>query len=113
MILVRPDPSSMTNWTRIFIKTPCVLVDCRQLLESPGYRTPGQLAEASVGENVPRCDTKLLVVQAFIQQLLDLTERPCRAAVGQPLGVGRWITNFLIRRITPRSGAWRWLLGSG
>jgi hypothetical protein len=102
MILVRPDPSSMTNWTRIFIKTPCVLVDCRQLLESPGYRTPGQLAEASVGENVPRCDTKLLVVQAFIQQLLDLTERPCRAAVGQPLGVGR-----------PRGGARRRLLGSG
>jgi hypothetical protein len=50
---------------------------------------------------------------AFIQQLLDLMERPCRAAVGQPLGVGRWITNFLIRRITPRSGAWRRVLGSG
>jgi|NGEPerStandDraft_6_1074524.scaffolds.fasta_scaffold11006_1 hypothetical protein len=102
MIFIRPDPSSMTNWTRIFIKTPCVPVDCRQLLESPGYRTLGRLAEASVGENVPRCDTKLLVVQAFIQQLLDLTERPCRVAVGQPLGVGH-----------PRSGARRRLLGSG
>ena len=64
----------MTNWTRFFIKIPCVPVDCRQLLKSPGYRTPGRLVEVTVGENVPRYGTKPLVVQALIQRLLDLTD---------------------------------------
>jgi hypothetical protein len=66
-VVVRPDPSSITSWTRIFIKTPCVPSDCGQLPKSLGYLSPGRLAKASVGENVPRFGAKLLVSQAFIE----------------------------------------------
>ncbi len=99
-VVVPPASSSMISWIRIFIKPPCVPVDCRQCLESLIDRAPARLSESSVGENVARFGPKSLVAQVVIQQFLNLMERPAWATALQPVGIRRWAIELFVRRIS-------------
>src|SRR5258708_11783871 len=101
-VVVPPASSSMISWIRIFIKPPCVPVDCRQCLESLINRAPARLSESSVGENVARFGPKSLVVQVVVQQFLNLMERPVRATALHPVALGRSAIELFIGRISPR-----------
>jgi hypothetical protein len=60
-------------------------------------------------KNVTSFSTKTRVVEVFVEQLLDLMQRPCRITIYQPLRVRGRTGQILIRRIAAGLQASGWL----